>query len=318
MKTIKTMPRFVINLQMFDGTASVTATTGEGQETAAAEQETKQNTPKVIYGRPPADNGEVKPETVQETEESTTQQPKSAEELSAEFEKSIKGDYKPFFDAHVQQIIDGRFKNTKQLQGFVDKLSPLLEAAADRYKVKSNDIDAIIQKFTDDTSYLEQEAQETGISVEQLKQNKKTALENKRLQAELDARKAEEAKIKTFSEWQRQEGEIKNKYPGFDLRNQLNNQRFADMVYKGATLEEAYRATNFDDIMASMLQYATNKAKQDTVETIKSNGSRPAENASSPAQPAVEYKYDSSRFTREDWARIDEMMKEGKDLSNII
>lgn len=81
----------------------------------------------------------------------------TVENQDAEFEKLIKGDYKDAFSRRVQNIINGRFKETRTLQEQLQKSTPVFEILAQKYGIKADDIDGIVKALeNDDESYREE------------------------------------------------------------------------------------------------------------------------------------------------------------------
>ena len=101
-----------------------------------------------------------------------------------------------------------------------------------------------------------------------------------------------------------QQGEaLKQKYPGFDLQQELKNPVFVRMTAPnvGIPVETAYYAVHRQEIEKAALQVTAQKTAQNISNAIRSGSMRPVENGTSSAAPSVtafDYKH-ASKTERE-------------------
>ena len=149
---------------------------------------------------------------------------------NAMFEQLIKGEYKDLYDAKVQDTIQKRLKSTKETVDKYNALSPTLELLGKKYGVDASDTEALIKAVEEDDSYYEQEALEKGMTVQQLKEFKKMERDNAALKAQMQEAKRQEDGKKLYAAWMQQADEAKKVYPSFDLRAEMNNPKFVDLL----------------------------------------------------------------------------------------
>jgi hypothetical protein len=231
--------------------------------------------------------------------------------LDKEFADLIADKYKDAYEKNVgqrvQDAIGKRFKNAKDTQSQLDKLSPVLTTLADKYGIKdTNDVDGILKAMEEDNSYYEEEALEKGMSVEDLKAVKKVERENKELHRQLEEKRHQEETDRIYNEWLQQEESVKRFYPSFDIRKEIaSNQQFNDLITRGIDVKTAYEVTHHDEIMSGMLQHTAQTVEQKVVNSIANNGARPTENIAG-SQAASTSKRDVSSLTK---AERDELIK---------
>ena len=226
-------------------------------------------------------------------------------DLNAEFEKLIKGQYKEQYDARVQDTIQKRLKSSKETVDKYNALTPTLELLASKYGVDANDIEALTKAISDDDAYYEQEALEKGMSVQQLKEVKKMERENADLRRQMQEAQRQENGKKLYATWMTQAEEAKKVYPSFDLKAEMNNPKFLDLLKSNIDVRTAYEVLHKDEIIPAAMQFTAKTVEQKIAKKIASNGARPTENGMS-SQSAAVVKSDVSKLNKKD---IDEVMR---------
>ena len=224
---------------------------------------------------------------------------------NAEFEKLIKGQYKEQYDSRVQDTIQKRLKSSKETVDKYNSLAPTLEILAKKYGVDAADIEALNKAIQDDDSYFEQEAIERGMSVKDLKTVRKMERDNAELKRQLQERKNREAADQLYADWMRQEQALKQIYPNFDLKTELKNPVFTNLIQNNVTMDAAYFAIHKDEIIPAAMQVTAQNVEKNTVNKIIANGTRPNENGMGSQASAV-VKSDVSKLTKYD---IDEVAR---------
>jgi bisphosphoglycerate-dependent phosphoglycerate mutase len=233
----------------------------------------------------------------------------------AEFEKLIKGEYKDLYDARMQDTIKNRLKGQKETVEKYEALAPTLETLAKKYGVDASDISALNKAIEEDDAYYEEEALEKGVTVEQLKEFKKMERENaelKKLRDENDAKKAAEQKV---AGWMKESEQVKAIYPQFDLRSEMQNSKFIDLLQvPGVDVRTAYELTHKDEIIAGAMQFTAKAVEKKIADKIAANGARPTENGLN-SQSASLTKSDVSQLSKADILDIQRRVARGEKIS---
>ena len=232
---------------------------------------------------------------------------------NAEFEKLIKGEYKDLYDAKMQDTVQKRLKSTKETVDKYTALEPTLELLAKKYGVDAGDIAALTKAISDDDTYYEQEAMEKGMTVQQLKEVKKMERENAELKAQMEEAQRQENGKKLYSAWMQQADEAKKIYPNFDLRTEMNNLRFLDLLKSNVDVRTAYEVVHKDEIIPAAMQFTAQTVESKLAKSIATNGARPTENGMS-SQSAAVVKSDVSQLSKEDRAEIIRRVQRGEKI----
>ena len=309
MKTYSIIP--MLSLQVFaEGAGAGDGGTAQGQGVteAAAMPQTKG-----VKGNPLAD---VKYGIQEEAAPVTEVQTKTTEaqtDLNAEFEKLIKGQYKEQYDARAQDTIQKRLKSTKETVDKYNALTPTLELLGKKYGVDATDIEALTKAIQDDDSYYEEEALERGLSVQELKQFKKMERENADLRRQMEEAQRQENGRKLYSTWMQQAEDAKKVYPSFDLRAEMNNPKFVDLLRSNIDVRTAYEVLHKDEIIPAAMQFTAKTVESKIAKRIASNGARPSENGMS-SQSAAVVKSDVSQLSRADRQEIIRRVQRGEKI----
>lgn len=304
-----------LNLQLFaEGAGEGSGTGAEGAtsvtETNAVSQIKGGKTDplaNVVYGKQmDAQNANVQVETT----ETESVQP----DRNAEFEKLIKGEYKDLYDQRMQDTIQKRLKGTKETVDKYNALSPTLELLAKKYGVDASDINALNKAIEEDDAYYEEEAIEKGVTVEQLKQIKKMEKENAELKRQMQEQENKDKAAKLYSQWIEQEKATKNIYPSFNLRAEMQNPKFVDLLRANIDVRTAYEVLHKDEIIPAAMQFTAKTVEQKLTNKIIANGARPAENGTS-SQSAAVVKSDVSQLSTKDIAEVMRRVANGERIS---
>ena len=298
----------MLSLQLFaEGAGAGDGGTAEGQGVteAAALPQTKGEKSNPLAG--------VKYGIQEEAAPAAEVQSVAQPDRNAVFEQLIKGEYKDLYDARVQDTIQKRLKGQKETVDKFNALSPTLELLAKKYGVDAADIEALNNAIQEDDSYFEQEALEKGMSVKDLKEFKKMERENANLKAQMEEAQRQEKGKQLYSEWMQQADEAKKVYPSFDLRAEMNNPKFVDLLRSNVDVRTAYEVLHKDEIIPAAMQFTAKTVESKLAKSIASNGARPSENGMS-SQSAAVVKSDVSQLSREDRAEIIRRVQRGEKI----
>ena len=298
----------MLSLQLFaEGAGAGDGGTAEGQgvTAAAALPQTKGEKSNPLAG--------VKYGIQEEAAPAAEVQSVAQPDRNAVFEQLIKGEYKDLYDARVQDTIQKRLKGQKETVDKFNALSPTLELLAKKYGVDAADIEALNNAIQEDDSYFEQEALEKGMSVKDLKEFKKMERENANLKAQMEEAQRQEKGKQLYSEWMQQADEAKKVYPSFDLRAEMNNPKFVDLLRSNIDVRTAYEVLHKDEIIPAAMQFTAQQVESKLAKSIASGASRPSENGMS-SQSAAVVKSDVSQLSKADRAEIIRRVQRGEKI----
>jgi hypothetical protein len=314
-----------LNLQLFAEGAGGTGTAGTGGVGTGAEGATGvtatnavSQTKKGVKSNPLADVVYGKQEEAAQTadvQNGTTTETETVPQVdrNAEFEKLIKGEYKDLYDARMQDTIQKRLKGTKETVDKYNALSPTLELLAKKYGVDPNDTEALNKAIEEDDAYYEEEALQKGVTVEQLKEIRKMEKENAELKRQMQEQNAKEKGAQLYAQWMDQAEKAKSVYPSFDLRAEMQNPKFVDLLRANIDVRTAYEVIHKDDIIPAAMQFTAKTVEQKLTNKIIANGARPTENGISSQSSAV-VKSDVSQLSKADRAEIIRRVQRGEKI----
>ena len=292
-------------LQLFaeggDGGTGAEGTTGV-TETAAVSQTRKATNPlaNVKYGK--QEEAAPPPEEPKQT---------ATPDRNAEFEKLIKGEYKDLYDARMQNAIRGRLKATEDTVNRFNALTPTLELLAEKYGVDANDVEALNKAIEEDESFFLDEALEKGMTVQQLKEFRKMQRENADLKRQMSDQQTKERADMLYASWVDQGEKTKTVYPSFDLKAEMENPRFVDLLRNNIDVRTAYEVLHKDEIIPAAMQFTAKTVEQKLTNKIIAGGQRPTENGMN-SQGAAVVKSDVSQLSKADRQEIIRRVQRGE------
>lgn len=181
---------------------------------------------------------------------------KTPEERRRAFGEMVQGEYSDVFQEMMQRAIDKATENIRQNP----QVARLTQALANAYGVDTDDMDGLIEAVENgrvkDEKYYEDLAQQRGVSVKTARELDKMESDLKRSNtrnAQLQAMQQEATRQQRVSQiqaqWEAQAAQLKTQYPDFELQEVLANEQVADLMRRGVSLPDAYRAAYFDHIM---------------------------------------------------------------------
>ena len=212
-------------------------------------------------------------------------------------------DYRKAYDDRMQSAVKDRLKKSKgfeeQNKALTEQLDGINNKFTNLYALYGVDnVDSLIERLNSESSLYQDEADRRGITVDQLKsdlakemQYKKLEQENAEYKKQEQARLVEAQREAQFKAWDRQIEEAKVKYPNFDITKEMDastptGQQFAKMLNVGVSVQAAYEAVHFNELMEASKMQAFEQAKKTVTDSIASRGARPIENLSS-TSPSV-------------------------------
>ena len=208
--------------------------------------------------------------------------------IEEEFENLITGKFKEQFQKRTQSIIDKRFKETKQLEEFKGKVTPLLERLNEEYEIEDGDTDALYEKIFNRTDFNDG-AEEKFVSGS----------------GNLEFLKGQ------VQSWVKDGEKLKELYENFDFRNELkNNPLFGQLLYSGIPLKTAYEVLHKDEILSGAMAYTAQKVREQVVKGIEAKGRRPIENGMA-SESGIVTVTDVNALTSKDILKILKQVEKG-------
>lgn len=214
----------------------------------------------------------------------------------------------PEYNQELQKLIKARLRESGASRDAMEALTPALDLLSREYGLdpQKPDYKALAQKISDDNRFYENKALETGDSVETVKKMAQQEAELNRYRNQ-EAQNLEVQKINQhFARLEQQSEAMKARFPGFDLRTELQNPAFARMTApdSGLTVEDAYFAVHRAEIQSAQAKVVAEQTAKQMANSIRSNSTRPDESGSRQGSSTVSFDYSkASRAQREELKR---------------
>lgn len=157
-----------------------------------------------------------------------------AENLDEEFENLIKGKYKDQFGKKMNSSFGDRFSKQKgqidSLQNQLNVDNEILDIIANKYKIEGNDRNALLEAVKEDSSYFTNKALDNGSTAIEMQKKFFDDKEINNTKAELEQLKQEKAMRELDSRLQSIALSTSEKYPNFNLQEEMNNPAFASAL----------------------------------------------------------------------------------------
>ena len=237
-----------------------------------------------------------------------------AVDRKAEFQKLISGEYKEFYDAEVNNIVQNRVKRSKEVADKYNTLYPALELIAEGYGIDPKDTAALVKAITEDNSHYEEEAMKLGMPVENFKRIKTIERENARYKANEEARARAERNAEIQNGWKQQAESLKGVYPTLNFDAEIQNPQFAQLLGAGVDVRTAYEVTHRDEIIPAAMQFAQKSATEKIAASVAAGQARPSEGGMQNT-PSAQLKTDVSKLTMKEIDAYIEEARRGKRIT---
>lgn len=246
---------------------------------------------------------------------------KTPEERRRAFGEMVQGEYSDVFQEMMQRAIDKATENIRQNP----QVARLTQALANAYGVDTEDMDGLIEAVENgrvkDEKYYKDLAQQRGVSVKTARELDKMESDLKRSNtrnAQLQAMQQEAARQQRVSQiqaqWEAQAAQLKTQYPDFELQEVLANEQVADLMRRGVSLPDAYRAAYFDHIMQQATAQTAQKVEQGVAARIQQRAGRPGENGTRPGG-AVTTHVDVASMSRRQLEDLERRARRGEKIT---
>lgn len=281
-----------------------------GDSAAPAAGNAKNPLANVVYGKQAAGDDQGNARTETKVSAST------ADARKAAFEELINGEYKSEFGERMQQIINKRFKETKQHEERLNAMQPLLDALGSKYGVDAKDLGKLMTAIEEDDSFYQEEADREGITVQQLKQMRKLERENAQFKAAREQQQRQERAEQVYAKWEQESQAVKQLYGQFDLQAECQHpdtgRDFVRLLQNGVDVRTAYEVIHKDELISGAIGYAVQSAQKRTMDNIRARGMRPRENGAGGSVATQIVKSDPSKWSKADRAEVARRVMRGE------
>lgn len=238
--------------------------------------------------------------------------PEGSRDLEAEFDNLIKGEFKDTYNKRVQGIVQNRLKGSKQTEASLREAREIMALMGERYGLDGTDAKALRTALENDRQYLEEEALEKGMSVDQLAEMKKMERENRSFRQAMERQREQAEFNQKFRAWSEEAEGLKEQYPTLNLMEEFNDPNFIRLLDSGVGVKAAYQAIHFDEIMSGAMAHTAQTAQKKVMDSVKANGARPQENAAQGAAGVSAYT-DVNKLTKQQRKEIAEQVMRDPD-----
>lgn len=280
-----------------------TGATAQAQTTGTKPQATGKadDLSKVVYGRQqaaaqdaPADND------VGQENGATEDKP----EHKATFDELLQDpEYKAEFQKRFDKQFNKRFAENKAQSEQMAKLAPALNLLAGKYGTAAGDVDALLEAINQDNDLIERQAYDKGMEPDAYREYNRVMAENQALK-QAEAERQRQSQInEQYQRWTQQAEQARQIYPGLDLKTEVQNPQFAQLLGAGIDVATAYQVVHMGELSSQLVQKTAQEVKQSTVNAMQANKGRPRENGTS-APKAATVKSDASKLGTKDFDEI--------------
>lgn len=203
----------------------------------------------------------------------------SGDEPTPEEWADAKKRFAKYYGTDVRNAVNDRFKNQKDVSGELEKYKRT--TALLMKKAGVDNFDEFSQLVEDDDSIYEQEAEERGMTTEQLKTIKKLEEENSRLNAERQRAEEQQTLQKHVAGVRAQAEELQKLFPNFSLEEEMKNPDFIRLTKPGGiSVKQAFFALHGEEMVPQLMAYGVQQGKNQISRSIQANQARPIEGAS--------------------------------------
>ena len=300
-----------LNLTLFDGgaaagAAAAAATGGEGTTASNGVSSQQQQ---VLYGKQPQLEGQNA-----EGEEGKAE---PSEQPKATLKDIISSD--PNIKQELERMIQNRVKNSKneleQATKRMQSLDPIMATLYTRYGVQEGDIEGLTKALNQDVSYLEEEAELKGMTVEQLAYIKQLEMQNMMAKKQQQLTQDQLYRQQLQKKWDNESAIVKQLYPDFDFVEEIsNNETFEKLIRSNVPVKDAYEFAHREELDKARQAAVAAEMQKQVVSNIKARQERPIE-AGLKGQQGFQIKADPSKLTSKDIKDIRKRVANGEKIS---
>lgn len=300
----------LLNLRLFDGGAAGAAGAagsvgGEGAGNGVGNQ-TMQN---VVYGK------EGSLENRGQNNEGVANQEETNNKVTLKSLLSTNPEIKTELEAMMQKRVKNSRAELEAANTRMQSLEPILTTLFARYGIEEGDLQGLTAALQRDTSYLEEEAELKGMTVEQLAYVKQLEAQNMLAQRQQRLSQEQMYKQQLQARWDSESMAVKELYPDFDFAAEINsNETFEKLIRANFPVKDAYEFAHRQEIEAAKQALTAAEMQKQITSNIKARQERPQE-AGLKGQTGFIAKTDVSQLTSKDLKEIRRRVANGEKIS---
>ncbi len=187
-----------------------------------------------------------------------------------EFASLIKGRFKDAYTRRTQNMINRRFRETKELEAYRDSADRAIGAAAEYFGTEP-DAESLI-------AALERAEREKADDAAERSDDGRPEDGRTGAGRFIESWRRADASIGVAGNYEsfvREAEAVKEIYPSFDLERECEDKKFTAMLACGVDVRSAYEALHHAEIISGAMQYAADRVYE---ASAKGDASRPVEN----------------------------------------
>lgn len=206
-------------------------------------------------------------------------------------------------DKRTQKAVQGR---VHQINKSMQSQNDIIDKLMVHHGVKN--VEELSQKL--DTALPEEFAIQNGVSEDmgkELLSLRVRNMQNERARKEFELQQKIDQQM---NQWEQEASKVRNLYPDFDLKAELDNPEFGKLLQRGVPMEHVYKVLHMDEIVEA--------AKKDTAAAYEKSTvqmqARPSENGLG-NQVAVNGQRDVSKLTKKERAELAKRAQRGETIT---
>lgn len=219
----------------------------------------------------------------------------------------------PEYNEQMQKTMKARLKTAGTAEENLGKLGSVLPTLAKYYGLDAENLDhaALAEAIGKDDRFIEERAMQNGVDPSvQRKLDEYDVLKTQNEQ-QRQMTLQQQMMQNHFMNLEQQAAAMKNVYPNFDLRTEMQNPKFARLVAPNSpiSVEDAYYAVHRQELQQKSMQIAAQKTATQISNAIRSNTMHPSENGTSSQAPSVT-RFDYSKASPKERAAFKQRIRE--------
>ena len=235
-------------------------------------------------GEPQACSDDTRQST--EAASAAEERPADTEILRKEFDELIRGKYKDVYTEKTQTMINRKYAKAKAQAEENVGLRELADLFARKLGLPDGSDHVQIRAAAEELPEWEDELQV----------------------AEEDAPARAEG-------WLREAGELREQYPDFELRRELEDPDFVTALQAGVPMHLIYKGKHCDRLLSEAVLSAVKATEENVVQSIRAKGGRPAENGIGANNSPILTKSDPSQLTLREFEQIAKRVSRGERIT---
>lgn len=256
---------------------------------------------------------DAKAETDAQTETKTRTEPAEQKRLSFD-ELMQDAEYKKEHQARIDKAINKRFAQTRAEHEQLEKLSPILNMLSEKYHVDASDTDALAKAVEADGDLLSEAAMARGMDTETYRTVSRLEQENAAMRQRQETMERERQAQAQYQSWMQQAEEAKQYFPDLDLRQEIQDPQFVDLLKAGVDVKAAYAAAHYDQIIPAVMQRTAQEVAEKKDRALTARANRPRENGAA-ATPSGHVARDPKTLKISDYEEIMRRAQRGETIT---